>query len=382
MRFLISLLVSLVCFAAQAQQELIDRTFSGSSNKKNAVEARREIQNQAASQITEEIVKELIGAERFQKNRSVIQNKIIKNSARFIPFSKNSEVKQEGDEYKMSVSMRVSLRDLRMLLQENSLLSENDSVPVVIPAVVWVDRVNGQAYRWWTDSPNPFLVKESRVLEDALRAAFQKNNFYFIKPVEAGLGESVPSDFRVEKLREEDLQFLAQRFNAPLVIEGQVMISETDRRAKIEIKLVAVQVSNGKTIADVVRKYESEFTHFENTVDAKLKEVGEALANDLANQVLEAWQKGSVGASTIRLTIRGRNVLPMMESLKDSIRSQVSLVKNIKERLVNSEEVSFEVDTTASTQELVPKLLGLQINGRKLTSVSSGQSEIVLQWMQ
>lgn len=382
MHFLVLALVLLLSGVSEAQQELIDRTFSGSSNKKNPVEARREIQNQASTQVTEEIVKELIGAERYQKNRSVIQSKIIKNSARFIPFSKNSEIQQVGDEFKMSVSMRVSLRDLRLMLQENSLLSENDSVPVVIPAVTWVDRVNGQTFRWWADNKSSFLAKESRVLEDALRNAFQRNNFYVLKPVEGNLTESIPADYRNEKLREEDLQFLAHRFNAPVVIDGQVMISESGRRAKIEVKLVAIQISNGKTIADVVRKYESPFTNFENSVDAKLKEVTDSLANDLSNQVLEAWQKGSVGASTIRLTIRGRNVLPMMESLKDSIRSQVSLVKNIKERMVNSEAVSFEVDTTASTQELVPKLLGLTVNGRKLASVSTGQSEIVLQWAQ
>jgi len=373
---------------SQAQQtDLVDRTFSGVSKETTPQGARRDIQDQASQKVSEEIIKELIGEERFLRNKSLIQSKVIKNSARYIPFLKPSALAQEGEEYKMSVAMKVSLRDLKQLLQDNSLLNENEAIPVVLPAVSWNDQVQSRSYRWWLpqDKSQGFLVKEARLLEESLRNAFQKNNFYVVKPIEAGLGNSVPADFQNEKIASgEDAQFFAQYFNAPVLIDGQVTInkSESANTYRIEIRMTAMQVSNGRAIADVSRKYETESGALENAVDKKLREVSEAAAGDLASQVLEAWQRGSVGTSVIRLTVRGRNILPAMEGLKDKIRSQITQVKNIRERLVSSDSVSFELDTAASVPELLTKLETLDIDGKKLSRVSESREEIVLKWAQ
>ncbi len=45
----------------------------------------------------------------------------------------------------MSVAMKVSLRDLKQLLQDNTLLNENEAIPVVLPGISWTDRVQGVA---------------------------------------------------------------------------------------------------------------------------------------------------------------------------------------------------------------------------------------------
>ncbi|KYG65208.1 hypothetical protein AZI87_11630 [Bdellovibrio bacteriovorus] len=369
------------------QSELIDRTFSGVSKEATPQGARRDIQDQASQKVSEDIIKELVGEERFSKNKSLIQSKIIKNSARYIPFAKASSLTQEGAEYKMSVSLKVSLRDLKQMLQDNALLNENDAIPVVLPVISWIDRVQGKSYRWWLPSDKTqqaFLIKEARVLEEAMRGSFQKNNFFAVKPVEAGLGNSVPGDFQNERIVGEDAQFFSQYFNAPLLIDGQVVLNkgESGKNYRIEIRMTAVQVSNGRAIADVSRRYDTENGSFESAVDKKMREVIETTANDLASQVLEAWQRGSLGTSVIRLTIQGRNTLPMMEGLKEKIRSQITQVKSIRERLVSSEAVSFEVDTAVSTVELLGKLEALDIEGKKLSKVSEKQDEIVLKWAQ
>jgi len=80
--------------------------------------------------------------------------------------------------------------------------------------------------------------------------------------------------------------------------------------------------------------------------------------------------------------VRGRNILPAMEGLKDKIRSQITQVKNIRERLVSSDSVSFELDTAASVPELLTKLETLDIDGKKLSRVSESREEIVLKWAQ
>lgn len=380
-------LMMIVNGTALAQQaELVDRTYSGVSKETNPQVAKRVIQDEAAQKVSEEIIQELIGNDRFLKNKTLIQNKIIRNSARYIPFTKPSALTQSADEFKMSVAMKVSLKDLKQMLQDSSLLNENEAVPVVLPLVSWQDRVEGRSYRWWLPldkNPQGFLVKEGRLLEEALRGAFQKNNFYLIKPIEAGLAASVPADFQNEKVGGEDAQFFAQYFNAPVVVDGQVNLTKGERNNfRIEIKLTALQVSNGRAIADVSRRFDTDGGSFENAVDKKLREVLEGTANDLAVQVMDAWQRGSVGTSVIRLTIRGRQPLPVLEGMKEKIRSQLTQVKNIRERLVSADSVSFEVDTSVPASELVGKLETLDLDGKKLSRVSEGQNEIVLKWAQ
>ncbi|NUN04941.1 MAG: hypothetical protein HUU57_04180 [Bdellovibrio sp.] len=381
-----ALLFSFFTHLASAQQlELLDRNFSGSSSAKTPQEAKKDIQDQASRKISEDIIKELIGEDRYAKNKALVTTKIIRNAARFIPFSKPSALLQEGEIYKMSVAVKVSLRDLKQMLQENSLLNENDSVPVVLPVISWVDRVQGRSFRWWLPldrSQQGFLVKEGRFLEDALRSAFQKNNFYVVKPVDANLGANVPVDFQTEKVSSgEDAQFFAHYFNAPVLIDGQVLLNKGERRNfRIEIRMTAIQVSNGRAIADVSRRFETESGSFESAVDKKLREVIESTANDLASQVLEAWQRGSIGTSVIRLTLKGKSTLPMMEGFKDKVRSQITQVKNIRERLVSADSISYEVDTSAAVADLMAKLEALDIDGRKLSKVSEGSDEIVLKW--
>ena len=371
-------------FAQQA--DLLERNFSGASKEASPQAAKTDIQNQASQKISEEVIRDLIGEERFNKNKALIQSKVIKNSARYIPFVKPSPVVMEGEEYKMSVNMKVSLKDLKQMLLDNSLLNENDTIPVVLPVVSFVDRVGGRSYRWWQtqDKNSPvFLIKQSRTLEESLRSSFQKNNFFVIKSVEAGLGANIPSSYQNERIAGDDAQFFAQYFNAPVMIDGQVVMDKAEKGGgyRIDIRMTAVQISNARAIADVSRRYDVEGS-FEGNVDKKIREVSESVANDLASQVFEAWQRGSLGTSVIRVTITGKHNLPAMEDLKERIRSQITQVKNIRERLVSSDSVSFEVDTAAPSAELATKLEALDLGGKKLSKVSEGREEIVLKLAQ
>jgi hypothetical protein len=204
-----------------------------------------------------------------------------------------------------------------------------------------------------------------------------------IKPVEAGLGSNIPSSFQNERIAGEDSQFFAQYFNAPVVIDGQVLINKAEKGNgfRVEVRMTAIQVSNARPIADVSRRYDVQGT-FEGAIDKKIREVAEAVSSDLASQVFEAWQRGSVGTSVIRVTVTGKHTLPSMEVLKERIRSQLTQVKNIRERLVSSDSVSFEVDTVVSSTELASKLEALDVNGKKLVKVSEDREEIVLKLAQ
>src|SRR5437868_11053897 len=80
---------------AQQSADLIERSFTGTSGEKIPQAAKRDIQDQASKKVSEELIKELIGEERYTKNKTLIQNKVEKLSNRYIPFAKPSELLPE-----------------------------------------------------------------------------------------------------------------------------------------------------------------------------------------------------------------------------------------------------------------------------------------------
>jgi len=363
--------------------ELIERSYSGTSNEKMPQAAKRDIQEQASKKISEDIIKELIGEERYTKNKTLIQNKIQKISNRYIPFAKPSELTQDGTTYKMSVTLKISVKDLKTLLQEYSLLAENDTVPLVLPLISFTDKVDLKTFRWWKPedgNSKAFLISQNRQFENALRGAFQKYNFYLIKSLPLSL--QIPRTYQNERLSLDDMQFLSQYFGAPLMIEGQVQYSkspDSSNRYRIEIKLLALQVSNGRPIADVSRKFETEMGVFESSVDKKIRETVDATAQDLASQVFEAWQRGALGTMVLRLTFRGKIPFNQQEAFKEKLKNQVREIRNIRERLVTSDSLAFEVDTNLNSKDFAAKLNGLEIDGRRWNSTGFTDGEVNMQ---
>ncbi len=363
--------------------DLIERSYTGTSNEAIPQAAKRDIQEQAAKKISTELIKELIGEERYAKNKTLIQNKVEKISNRYIPFTKPSELTLEGKTYKMTVVLKVSIKDLKILLQEHSLLSENDTVPLVLPLISFIDKVELKSFRWWKQdggAGKPFLISQNRQFENALRSAFQKYNFYLIKTLPLGL--QIPRSYQNERLSLDDMQFLSQYFGAPLMIEGQVQYtksSEASNRYHIEIKLLALQVSNGRPIADVSRKFETEMGVFEASVDKKVHEIIDATTQELASQVYEAWQRGSLGTAILRLTFLGKIPLNQQESFKEKLKNQVREIRNIRERLITSSSIAYEVDTQLNSKDFASKLSGLEIDGRKWNPTGYSDNEVTMQ---
>jgi hypothetical protein len=190
-RFLSGLVVAgILVFAGGAwaqSADVVERTYSGTSDNVNPQGAKREIQDKGAQKISEDLIKELIGEDRYVKNKSLIQSKVLRFSNRYIPVVKPGELQPSGQGFAMTMTARVSVKELKALLQKNSLLSENDNAPLVLPLISFIDKMDGKTFRWWkpeegvADKRRAFLVSQDRHFETALRAAFEKNNFYLIK---------------------------------------------------------------------------------------------------------------------------------------------------------------------------------------------------------
>jgi hypothetical protein len=196
------------------------------------------------------------------------------------------------------------------------------------------------------------------------------------------LGLQIPRSYQNERLSLDDMQFLSQYFGAPLMIDGQVQYSkspDSSNRYRIEVKLLALQVSNGRPIADVSRKFETELGSFESSVDKKIRESIDATSQELASQVYEAWQRGSLGSTILRLTFRGKIPFNQKEAFKEKLKNQVREIRNIRERLITADSVAYEVDTNLTPKDFAAKLVNLEVDGRKWNLSGTSDNEVMMQ---
>ena len=375
------LLVAIICvgialsLTSKAQQnQMIERTTESEIKEKNAVVAKRNLQEQMTEKVSEDLIKEIIGENKFNRNRTAIATKIIKNSSRFIPFSKMGELKPTENGYKMALTLKISVDALQKMLMDQGLFYETDGTPVLIPFVKYTDRVNLKEFSWWFEkeniSTNVFLKKLNVLFEKQLKTALGRVSFYSIRPLTLRYqNEKTILNNLNPQLSAVELQNLANTFSAEIILFGEIQFFKSTERMdsyKLDISLTAMQASNNRIIAQLSRQFVTDAGAFEPVVEKKWKEVSDAILNELSNQILEAWQKGSIGASLYKLVIDGRIPIPQQEGLKVVIQSKTREIKNIRERMVSADKIVFEIDSTISTKEIASRLKEIEFGGIKV----------------
>ena len=149
-QFLMILMILALAPLSQAQspEDLTIITVEGTSKADSPAEASREIQAKAMADTAREQVIEIIGDKKYQKNKQLVETKIVRESARFIPFTQPGPLEQNADGYKMSLELKLSLASLKKMIQNTGLLYDSEAVTAMVPMVGFIDRVHALGYRW------------------------------------------------------------------------------------------------------------------------------------------------------------------------------------------------------------------------------------------
>jgi hypothetical protein len=145
----------LAVFAAPS--DFIEKTYDGVSESENGTMARKEIVDNATEKVTSDLLHELLGDAKFNKNRTLLNTKIFKNSGRFIPVIKAGDLIKAEKGYKLSVFLQVNTKTLEAMLLENGLLYEFDSLPSILPMISIHDRVREKKVIWWSGVKDDIL---------------------------------------------------------------------------------------------------------------------------------------------------------------------------------------------------------------------------------
>lgn len=380
--------------ASHGQEALLTIDVEGESKAESPAEATRTIVQNMTSSVARQQVLEIVGDKVFQKNKNLIENRIVREAYKFIPFVTQGTPVKTSTGWKMAVQLKVSTESLRQMIIANGLLFDTEGPAAILPMIAMIDRVRGQEFRWWggqkDEAGHKFIRQASQDLNQALFSELNRHGFYVIRPMAAslaggassGLMGVLPETYRGDaRLRPEDLRFLGEFFNAQMILRGDIRFRESAEISggyQIAIKMSAVQAANARSVGEVTRNFETEAGSFETVVRAKLQAIVADVAKDLATQVVEAWQKGTLGSNLLRLSVRGRLNPKQMNEFKAQMLKHVREVKSIRERIIESGGVTFEIDYAGHAQQFSDRFKSLTLPGFATKLAGGGDTSVVI----
>lgn len=387
--FFVLLLIANV--PAFSQVTLLERSYTIESEKESATEAKKEIQDKAIMQIVEELGVEVLGEARYAKRKSSLNNTLVQRSSRFIPFSNIIESKQLDKKLKQTVLFKVNLAEFRNVLKSLGQLEEIDKNQSILPMIRFENVISQRVSSWW-HKDDESLSKTSTVMEDKLSETFMRGGFYLSPASHVSLSAALPSSYNKTQLSNDETLKLARLLQTPYVLSGAVLIKRSERlpnHMRIELHLNLIQAENGKTLADIKRVFEhplpKESAKLDDEISKKVADESESVGAEIVSLMTDALQRGLINSQKIRLKFAMTSQPQKIELLKESVKAQSGNIKNVKEKSISANSVTYEIDFIGNIKDIQDKLLNMDVknlNYAKVQLTSSQPEEIVFELKQ
>ncbi len=367
---------------AQAINDLSTMNLEGVSKQTLPNDAVREVTEALTISTARSQVVRSIGEASYRKNKSMIEDKILKNPSRFIPFiNPGAPLKQRDGSWIVSVEMKLSNASLKKILLESGLVAASNSLVSVLPLIAVVDRAKSTSLRWWlgdVKSPEQKLnVPMINLLHSKLAEEFQKQSLAFTKPSSEQIA-SIPESLRLERPASAELTAIGNFFKSSLIAKGDIRIlpSPAAGTGAVQVKIQVVQTSApDRVIAEVSRDFTSDPHAPSVEVGLRTRAAAEfaTMAKDLAAQVQSASQKGSVGTNFLSLAVRGPLTPLQQSAFKNAFVQAVREARDVKEHLYERGQVTYEVDYSGDANQFANRMKALRLDGFQL-QVPDGQA--------
>jgi hypothetical protein len=377
--------LSLAITTSVQADELMTVTSEPTSKAASSAEASREIQLKALAGTARDLTIEIIGETRYTKNRALVESKIVKEAARFIPFVVPGELIRTPDGgFKAQVELKVSTLSLRKLIMDLGLLSDGQTPVSIFPMLAVTDRSKTLSYRWWNgdggDPQRQTLLDWHRDLQMTLHRELMRQGFHLMVQPEGTMSSILPMAFKVERASQQDVQEFGQLTGASMVLRGDLRVRESKEVTgawTVQIKMVVDPVVRGRSVAEVSRTYETEIGPTEVVVKKVLQKESEELSKDLATQVFEAWSRGTLTTTPLRLAIRGQFSPQQLVEIRQLLQRAHREIKAIRERSLEQQRVDFEIDWSSTPAQFVDKIKAMELPGyqKKISSESQGSGD-------
>ena len=335
-RFFFFFLTFLFCFGSFAKYEVLvnEQLIEGT----DAREARKEAIDKAIADVTLEKISSMIGDKRFSESQTLIEKQVLSEKNKFIPFFKIAKSEKTAEGFKFQIEVKLSARDLRQVLRRKGLFSQGQRTGIVFPFLEFNDHINGEGYRWWLPELDtrlglPRLAME---FEKQVGIGFLQKGLLVLKPQSFAMIHSIPEFLQKSFLTQTEKVQIAALKKSQLVLEGKVDILNSPLREeayRIRVQLRCHQAGNGKSVAEIVRSIDTPAGQSLVDIQKAVSDLAKESGNDMANQIFDLWQRGSLDAQVLKLAVTGELDHMQLVALKKELAESVSGVQSLREHM-------------------------------------------------
>jgi hypothetical protein len=377
--------INLLCFTSFAQPRFQVVVSEQVIEQENERQARVEAIEAASKEVTYEAVKKQIGEARTQENKQKIDDEIQVLKNRFIPYIKilshKKEKTDEGNEaYRFKIELKISENDLRTILQQKGLFASQSKTGITLPFFEVNNQLSGESYRWWAPvfTTSKELESFSLIFEQELFQGFLEKGLFLLRPQAFHMVHMIPDFMRKTYLTQTEMVQLTSLKQGQLYLDGRVDIMGSPLREsaiRVRVQLSCKQSSNGKSVAEVVRVFDSSTGKRLNQMSQDIKKLAEEAGEDLASQVYDLWQRGVLESETLQLAVTGNLNHQQLARFKQVLREKLGS-ESLTERLFEPGRVTFEMDYAGGVEALSKKLSQAKFEGF-MSQVVSTQADMV-----
>lgn len=377
------ILVAGVHLYAKFQTVVTDIVIEEASERK----ARTEALEKASQDVTYEMIEKEIGATQALENKNKIDEDIQSLKNRFIPYTKvlssrKEKTSESEDAYRFKIEMKVSRQDLRTILQQKGLYAGQNKTGIVLPFIEVSNQESGESYRWWETvfTTSRDLESFSLTFEDELAQGFMEKGLFLLKPQSFHMVHMIPPFMRKAYLTQTDKVQLTSLKKGQLFIDGRVDVMDSpvrERALRVRVQLSCKQAANGKSIAEVVRVFDSEKGKKLTQLSQNIKSLARESGEDLASQVYDLWQRGALESELIKLAVTGSLTHQQLEEFKRGLKRHLR-TDSLTERLFEPGQVTYEMNYTGGSESLSQKLGQSVIEGFASRVISSEEGQVTL----
>ena len=370
----------------QAENQILTKTVvvtgTGKIHQKDSARAREEAIADSLVSAVNRVAVELFPLESLVRNFQAFNKMIYGNTDKFIQDYKVLAEVPSVNNYRVMVEATVSINTLKKLMSSAGILLEEKPLPKILVLISDQNLSDRLPKYWW--GQEKYISESSSIT--ALVEPIKTKGFPIIDPHIIIQNTRVDPIYDTPDLNHTEAVNLGLSLQAEVVIVGKSVASSGPnimgkriRSFKGVVSARAIRTDTGSEIATTMKT--SIITNTDEIAGVRdvLSRAGSLAGEDLAAQILAAWQKHEEQSNLLEIIIKGTGDIANFEKLRRFI-NNISGVKNLQIKELKPDEATILVDFQGIAKELADALMlnTFESMGIKIYEVSRDRLKIEL----
>ena len=348
--------------AVQAENQILTKTVvvtgTGKIHQKDSARAKESAIADSLVSAVNRVAVELFPLESLVRNFQIFNEMIYGNTDKFIQDYKVLAEVPSTNNYRVMVEATVSINTLKKLMSSAGILLEEKPLPKILVLISDQNLSDRLPKYWW--GQEKYISESSSIT--ALVEPIKTKGFPIIDPHIIIQNTRVDPIYDTPDLNHTEAVNLGLSLQAEVVIVGKSVASSGPnimgkriRSFKGIVSARAIRTDTGSEIATTMKT--SIITNTDEIAGTRdvLSRAGSLAGEDLAAQILAAWQKHEEPSNLLEIMIEGTGDVANFEKLRRLI-NNISGVKDVQIKELNPNEATILVNFQGIAKEFADAL--------------------------